>query len=118
MTVVFVLCAVFSFGKWAAPACFCLCFSATRAQAQSLGMKPTGIFVTPLALTPLRLPRGWHPSISYHFWRRPIIGDFSTCRPRLLRQALRGRLYHEIHKRDRRQPGGACTGADALWNPA
>jgi hypothetical protein len=68
--------------KWIVPVLLlCLSLAATQAQAQSLGYEgPTGIFITPLAMTAASPAKGVGlPSVSYHFLAGgPIIGDFST----------------------------------------
>jgi hypothetical protein len=68
--------------KWAVPVLLlCLGFAATQAQAQSLGYEgPTGIFVTPLAMTATSPAKGiGMPYVSFHFLAGgPIVGDFST----------------------------------------
>jgi len=68
--------------KWIAPVLLlCLCFAARSAQAQSLAYEgPTGVFVTPLALTAASPAKGVGvPSVSYHFLAGgPVTGDFST----------------------------------------
>ncbi|MGB7984213.1 MAG: hypothetical protein WCF54_03540 [Terracidiphilus sp.] len=68
--------------KLAAPLLlFCLGIATTQAKAQSLGYEgPTGLLVTPLALTATSPAKGVGlPAISYHFLAGgPVIGDFST----------------------------------------
>jgi len=68
--------------KWVAPILLLSLFIfATTAQAQSLGYEgPTGVFVTPLALTAASPAKGLGaPSVSYHFLAGgPVTGDFST----------------------------------------
>jgi hypothetical protein len=59
----------------------CLGYAVPPAQAQSIGYEgPTGIFVTPLAMTAASPAKGAGlPYLSYHFLAGgPIIGDFST----------------------------------------
>lgn len=91
--------------KWGAPILLlCLSFAATQAQAQSLGYEgPTGIFVTPLAMTATSPAKGVGlPSVSYHFLAGgPIIGDFSTVSTTIgFAKRFEIGYTHELHNED------------------
>jgi hypothetical protein len=107
--------------KWAAPALlFSLCFVATHAQAQSLGYEgPTGIFVTPLALTATSPAKGVGvPSVSYHFLAGgPIIGDFSTVSTTVgFAKRFEVGYTREIHNADGGSKSALGPALTPLWN--
>ena len=107
--------------KWAAPVLLlCLCFAATQAQAQSLGYEgPTGVFVTPLALTAASPAKGVGvPSVGYHFLAGgPIIGDFSTVNTTVgFAKRFEIGYTHELHNENGGSKATLGSTLTPLWN--
>ena len=88
--------------------------SVLAARAQSLGYEgPTGIFVTPLALTAGSPAKGiGSPSVSYHFLAGgPVVGDFSTVSITAgFGKRFEAGYTSEFHA------GGSSSGLSPLWN--
>ncbi len=107
--------------KWAAPVLLlCLSFAATQAQAQSLGYEgPTGVFVTPLALTAASPAKGvGAANVSYHFLSGgPIIGDFSTVNTTVgFAKRFEVGYTHEIHNGNGNSTDTLGPVLKPLWN--
>jgi hypothetical protein len=91
--------------KWAAlTLLLCLSLAATQARAQSLGYEgPTGIFVTPLAMTATSPAKGiGMPFVSYHYLAGgPLAGDFSTVSTTVgFAKRFEAGYTHEFHLTD------------------
>ncbi len=90
------------------------------AQAQSLGYEgPTGVFVTPLALTAASPAKGVGvPSVSYHFLAGgPIIGDFSTVSTTVgFAKRFEIGYTHELHNEDGGSKTPLAPALTPLWD--
>ena len=112
---------IFAFGKWVVPALLLsLSLGASRMEAQSLGYEgPTGIFVTPLALTAASPAKGVGvPSVSYHFLAGgPIIGDFSTVSVTVgFAKRFEIGYTREIHNETGGSQAALAPALTPLWN--